>query len=169
MQPLSTLTLKGTGLGNTALGHSGDPNNRWSKGPTGSETENIGSGDPHHSFPHKNISLCPCSLNPDIPNSLLEPPSPTMVSATTDVMASTTNGVSKPQTLPKLLWEHENPESPPMWTFLQLVNRKYGLNLKRYEELLQWSIDNIADFWGEVWDFVGIRASETYQKVSNVS
>jgi len=56
-----------------------------------------------------------------------------------------------------------------MWTFLQLVNRKYGLNLKRYEELLQWSIDNIADFWGEVWDFVGIRASETYQKVSNVS
>ncbi|KAF2198076.1 acetoacetate-CoA ligase [Delitschia confertaspora ATCC 74209] len=72
-------------------------------------------------------------------------------------------GVEKP----KLLWEHPDPKSTPLWKFLQLVNQKYGLHLKSYEELLRWSNENTANFWGEVWEFVGIRASEPYKTVVN--
>lgn len=73
------------------------------------------------------------------------------------------NGVTK---LPKLLWEHPDPKATPMWAFLQHVNQKYGFQFTTYPELLEWSNGHIADFWGEVWDFVGIRASEVYTTVS---
>jgi len=67
------------------------------------------------------------------------------------------------------LWEHPAPESTTMWDFLQTINRKYGLQLKTYKELHQWSIDNIAAFWGEVWHYTGIKASAPYQEVCSCS
>jgi acetoacetyl-CoA synthetase len=76
------------------------------------------------------------------------------------------NGANSAPSLPKLLWEHTNPKSTPMWAFLQHVNEKYGLQAQTYKELLRWSIENIADFWGEVWEFVGVRVSAKYTAVS---
>jgi len=67
------------------------------------------------------------------------------------------------------LWEHPAPESTTMWDFLQTINRKHGLQLKTYKELHQWSIDNIAAFWGEVWHYTGIKASAPYQEVCSCS
>lgn len=52
-----------------------------------------------------------------------------------------------------------------MWRFLEHVNAKYGLSLKDYPELYKWSVDNVPDFWGEVWHFVGIRASKSFDEV----
>jgi len=52
-----------------------------------------------------------------------------------------------------------------MWDFMQIINRKYSLQLKSYKELYQWSIDNITAFWGEVWHYTGIKASAPYQEV----
>jgi acetoacetyl-CoA synthetase len=63
------------------------------------------------------------------------------------------------------LWEHPSPQSTKMYEFMQMLNKKKGLQLKTYDELHAWSIDNIAAFWEEVWQFTGIRASETYQQV----
>ncbi|KAL2256419.1 hypothetical protein VTK26DRAFT_1703 [Humicola hyalothermophila] len=63
------------------------------------------------------------------------------------------------------LWRHENPEGTQMWRFLQHVNAKYGLNLKGYSELYQWSVDNVADFWSDVWHFVGIKSSRLFDEV----
>ncbi|KAK4241916.1 acetoacetyl-CoA synthetase [Achaetomium macrosporum] len=63
------------------------------------------------------------------------------------------------------LWRHENPQATPMWKFLQHVNTKYDLNLKDYPELYKWSVDHIADFWGEVWHFAGIKASKSFDTV----
>ena len=60
-----------------------------------------------------------------------------------------------------ILWRHSNPESTQMWHFLQEVNSKYSLNLKTFNELYQWSIDNTADFWKMTWLHVGIQASNT--------
>ncbi|KAF2189073.1 acetoacetate-CoA ligase [Zopfia rhizophila CBS 207.26] len=77
-------------------------------------------------------------------------------------IANSTNGVPK---APKLLWEHPAPKSTPMWAFLKHVNEKYKLQLKSYDELHKWSVDNIADFWGTVWEYVGIRASPSGSKV----
>ena len=52
-----------------------------------------------------------------------------------------------------------------MWRFLLHVNQKYGLQLNGYPDLYKWSVDNAALFWGEVWHFVGIKASKGYDKV----
>jgi acetoacetyl-CoA synthetase len=63
------------------------------------------------------------------------------------------------------LWRHERPEGTQMWRFLEYVNSKYSLDLKDYPQLYKWSVDNVADFWGDVWHFAGIKASKTYDQV----
>ncbi|KAL2682703.1 hypothetical protein Neosp_007156 [[Neocosmospora] mangrovei] len=64
-----------------------------------------------------------------------------------------------------VLWKHPNPESTPMWEFLQHVNKKHGLSLDGYPALYKWSIDEVALFWEEVWYFVGITASKPFDEV----
>ncbi|EAQ91185.1 hypothetical protein CHGG_03120 [Chaetomium globosum CBS 148.51] len=63
------------------------------------------------------------------------------------------------------LWKHERPEGTQMWRFLEHVNSKYNLNLKDYPQLYKWSVDNVADFWGDVWHFAGIKASKPFDQV----
>ncbi|KAI8259606.1 Malonamoyl-CoA synthetase [Colletotrichum sp. SAR 10_77] len=63
------------------------------------------------------------------------------------------------------LWRHPDPTSTPMWAFLLKVNSKYGLQLNDYPGLYKWSIENVAEFWEEVWHFVGITASTPFDKV----
>ena len=52
-----------------------------------------------------------------------------------------------------------------MWDFIQKVNKKYNKSFETYDELYQWSIENVADVWGEIWDYCGIRASQPYKNV----
>ena len=66
------------------------------------------------------------------------------------------------------LWKHERPEGTQMWRFLEHVNSKYNLNLKDYPQLYKWSVDNVADFWGDVWHFAGIKASKPFDQVRDV-
>lgn len=55
------------------------------------------------------------------------------------------------------LWRHSNPASTAMWRFIQTVNAKHNLSISDYKGLYRWSIDNVALFWEECWDFVGIK------------
>lgn len=57
-----------------------------------------------------------------------------------------------------LLWENPNPTASYMWEFLQKVNKKYNLELSTYDQLYDWSIDSLPEFWEEVWAFTGVRA-----------
>ena len=52
-----------------------------------------------------------------------------------------------------------------MYRFMQEVNRTYGTNFADYESLYQWSVENIAAFWAEMWRFAGIKASKGYEQV----
>ncbi|KXH58506.1 acetoacetate-CoA ligase [Colletotrichum nymphaeae SA-01] len=63
------------------------------------------------------------------------------------------------------LWRHPDPTSTPMWAFLLRVNQKYGLELADYPGLYKWSVENVAEFWEEVWHSVGITASKPFDKV----
>ena len=63
------------------------------------------------------------------------------------------------------LWRHDDPQSTQMWKFLGHVNSKYSLKLKDYPTLYRWSVDNIAAFWEEVWDFTGITSSKRFDEV----
>lgn len=77
------------------------------------------------------------------------------------------NGVNGTESAVKL-WQQTVPdrEATAMYKFMVSLNRKHGLQLKTYDELHKWSIENIATFWGEVWDFTEISASQPYKLVS---
>lgn len=67
----------------------------------------------------------------------------------------------------KLLWKpsEERKKNSNMYRFMQTVNSKYGQNFTDYDGLYQWSVDNIGDFWAEMWDFAQIKASKKYDEV----
>ncbi len=67
----------------------------------------------------------------------------------------------------KTLWQpkKENAERSQMNEFLNVIRKKYNQDIKDYYNLHQWSIENIADFWGEFWDYSQIIYSKKYDKV----
>lgn len=65
----------------------------------------------------------------------------------------------------EILWRHPDPTSTQARAFLEHVNSKHGLQLRGYASLYRWSVEDVPAFWGEVWDFVGINASVTYETV----
>jgi acetoacetyl-CoA synthetase len=52
-----------------------------------------------------------------------------------------------------------------MTRFIEFVNQKYGKKFKSYDELYQWSINCVPDFWAAFWDFAEIKASKKYDQV----
>ncbi|MCS7280593.1 MAG: acetoacetate--CoA ligase [Desulfobacterota bacterium] len=66
-----------------------------------------------------------------------------------------------------ILWEptEERKKNANITKFIEYVNRKYGKNFKTYDELYGWSIESVADFWGSVWEFCGVKASKKYSSV----
>jgi acetoacetyl-CoA synthetase len=67
----------------------------------------------------------------------------------------------------KMLWRHPSPQSTLMFQFVESVNREYGLRISNYKELHKWSVENIDQFWGKVWQFVGVRAECQASTVSD--
>jgi len=52
-----------------------------------------------------------------------------------------------------------------MTRFLKFVNGRFSMELSTYDELWQWSVENIPDFWAAMWEFCGIKASRGYDAV----
>src|SRR5512138_1297888 len=67
----------------------------------------------------------------------------------------------------KLLWtpSDERIKSSNMYRFMGFVNDRHGQSFSDYEGLYAWSVNNIADLWADIWDFVGIKASRRYDEV----
>lgn len=67
----------------------------------------------------------------------------------------------------KILWRpsEERIKASNMYRFMNFVNQKFGKNFKEYDELYQWSIDNIPDFWSAMWEFADIIHSKPYEQV----
>ena len=67
----------------------------------------------------------------------------------------------------KILWEPDEQqiENANMTRFMGFVNERYGLDLGSYEELYQWSIEKIPDFWEAMWHFGDIIHSKGYDNV----
>jgi len=70
-------------------------------------------------------------------------------------------------TMGKLLWKpsEERIEKANMTRFIEFVNKKYDLRISSYNQLYNWSVENIPDFWDAMWEFGGIIASQGYDKV----
>jgi len=67
----------------------------------------------------------------------------------------------------KLLWEpsEEVKKKANMTRFISFVNEKHGLEIDSYDELYEWSIEKIPDFWATMWEFVPIKASRMYDEI----
>ena len=42
--------------------------------------------------------------------------------------------------------------------YMTWLGRERGRTLRSYDELWQWSVDDLEGFWSSIWDFFGIRA-----------
>jgi acetoacetyl-CoA synthetase len=49
--------------------------------------------------------------------------------------------------------------------FIDGLNHTHGLQIPGYSQLYQWSVSEISDFWAVMWEFAGIRASQSYDTV----
>ncbi|MBI2934018.1 MAG: acetoacetate--CoA ligase [Chloroflexi bacterium] len=73
----------------------------------------------------------------------------------------------KRPTADRLLWSpsRERMERANMTRFTDFVNQRHGTRFIFYDEMYDWSVENISAFWSAVWDFVDIRASRRYDQV----
>ena len=67
----------------------------------------------------------------------------------------------------KPLWtpSEERLKQANMTRFMEYVNKEYGKGFTSYNDLYQWSIDNIPDFWASMWEFGEIKSSKNYKVV----
>jgi acetoacetyl-CoA synthetase len=52
-----------------------------------------------------------------------------------------------------------------MTRFITFVNERHGKSFSGYDELYRWSVSDITAFWGGMWDFGGVIASRSFDKV----
>jgi len=52
-----------------------------------------------------------------------------------------------------------------MTRFIDFVNKRYGLKVNSYNELHEWSVNYLSDFWAAMWDFGEIKASKPYDTI----
>ena len=55
--------------------------------------------------------------------------------------------------------------STNMYRFMTEINDRYGTSFNEYNELWQWSVDNIPELWETIWDFMDIVHSRKYDAV----
>jgi len=67
----------------------------------------------------------------------------------------------------KLLWKpsRKRINQANLTKFIYFINERYALNINSYDELYDWSIQNIPDFWAAVWQFTQVRATRSYDEV----
>jgi len=67
----------------------------------------------------------------------------------------------------KLLWEPSEKQitDANMTRFIQFVKDRRGRSFAEFNQLHDWSVTDIAGFWGALWDFLGIIHSKEYEEV----
>jgi acetoacetyl-CoA synthetase len=52
-----------------------------------------------------------------------------------------------------------------MSDFMRWVGQRHGCTFAGYAELWQWSVDEIEQFWADIWEYCGVRASVPPERV----
>ena len=63
------------------------------------------------------------------------------------------------------IWEHSAFKDSNLFRFLSFVNSKYGLALKTYSELHNWSVENLENFWSSVASFFAVKFDSKPSKI----
>jgi acetoacetyl-CoA synthetase len=67
---------------------------------------------------------------------------------------------------PEKLWEPpaELVERSRLREFMLWLQAERGLGFATYDELWQWSVDELEAFWSAIWDFFGVQADGEYER-----
>jgi acetoacetyl-CoA synthetase len=52
-----------------------------------------------------------------------------------------------------------------MTDFMRWAGRRHGRTFSDYDELWAWSVQEVEQFWADIWEYCGVRASEPYERV----
>ena len=65
------------------------------------------------------------------------------------------------------LWEpsDERVERAAMTAYMRWLKRERGVAVGSYEELWSWSVAELEEFWGSIWDYFDVRSSGPYKRV----
>jgi len=65
------------------------------------------------------------------------------------------------------LWEpsEEVKQKANVTQYIQWLAREKGLTFQIYEELWEWSLSHLEDFWASLWDYFHIQAVQSYSTV----
>ncbi len=65
------------------------------------------------------------------------------------------------------LWEpsEEMKQQANLTHYMQWLRNEKGLNFQTRDQLWQWSVDHLEDFWASIWDYFHIKASKPYNAV----
>jgi acetoacetyl-CoA synthetase len=55
--------------------------------------------------------------------------------------------------------------SARMTDFMSWAGERHGRTFASYGELWEWSVSEIEQFWGDIWGYCGVQASEPYERV----
>lgn len=64
-----------------------------------------------------------------------------------------------------MLWQptKEFTESSNMFDYARFLKREKGLELNNYQELWQWSVNHISEFWESIWQYYQVMHNGAYQ------
>jgi acetoacetyl-CoA synthetase len=67
----------------------------------------------------------------------------------------------------KPLWQPstDRARSTNLHSFMQMVNERFGKDLRTYDDLYRWSVTEIPSFWEAVWNYGQIICSSGYGRV----
>jgi acetoacetyl-CoA synthetase len=68
---------------------------------------------------------------------------------------------------PQILWRPpaDVRQTTTLGRYLDWLRDTRGLDLNDWDELHQWSIEDLEGFWASVWDFYGVKAHKSYDSV----
>ncbi|HEY2719182.1 MAG TPA: acetoacetate--CoA ligase [Solirubrobacteraceae bacterium] len=64
------------------------------------------------------------------------------------------------------LWEPSTAdiERAEMTRFIGWVAERHGREFDDYEDLWRWSVEELEQFWADIWEFFGVRSSRAYEQ-----
>jgi acetoacetyl-CoA synthetase len=65
------------------------------------------------------------------------------------------------------LWQpsQEQCQRTELARFMRWAGERHGREFAGYEELWRWSVDEVEEFWADLWEFCEVRASKPYTRV----
>ena len=72
---------------------------------------------------------------------------------------------------PEIIWQPSNEikKSSNLSMFIELVNQKYSKSIKKeYQDIWNWSVNNVESFWSLMWDFSEIKGSKGTKISENI-